>query len=354
MKSLLGLILAATCAVYIFSPVQANAKSKKKPPTIPEYTLELLEADMWAILDINNRGDVLIERQLVQSASPAQLIIKKNDKETRPFECPGTINETFGAGLNNQRQIVGACNGRTPIGFVAHPQSGSFTLLAFPGAVTTWGTAINDLGHVVGFYANPIEPPFCCFLPPRHLHSFFWDNVTGEYRTIDNPLSEPAGGWTRLTGINNKGQIVGHYNTLLNVPWEEFQFIYDNGIFTPVEFPAADQTHITGFNNDSQILGWYTDSDTDCPGVCVFLLDSGEYFNIELPLPPNEPRPDGVPAGIATLSGSSLGGLNDKGQFVGTYFRVAEWEIDMFGNLGPSRLDVRNFIATPLRRGDRH
>jgi hypothetical protein len=193
---------------------------------------------MWGILDINNRGDVLIERQLVEFASPAPLIIKKNDKETALFECPGTINETFGAGINNHRDIVGACNGRSPIGFVANPQSGSFTLLAVPGALTTWGTGINDLGQVVGFYANPVEPPFCCFLPPRHLHSFFWDRATGEYRTIDNPLAELVGGWTRLTGINNKGQIVGHYNTLRNVPSEEFQFITTTGHSLPWNFRA--------------------------------------------------------------------------------------------------------------------
>jgi hypothetical protein len=346
MKKLLGLILAATIAFYTVAPVEANDKAKKKPPVIaPSYALEVIDAEMWGILDINNRGDVLIERQLAEFASPAPLIINKNDKETAPFECPGTINETFGAGINNHRDIVGACNGRSPIGFVANPQSGSFTLLAVPGALTTWGTGINDLGQVVGFYANPVEPPFCCFLPPRHLHSFFWDRATGEYRTIDNPLAELVGGWTRLTGINNKGQIVGHYNTLRNVPSEEFQFIYDNGTFTPVEFPGADQTHIEGFNNNSQILGWYSDS--ACGSRCIFLFDSGEYFTISLPLPPNAPRPDGAPAGTASLS--NIGGLNDKGQFVGAYVRISEWAIDMFGNLGPSRIEVGNFIATPQK-----
>ncbi len=137
MTKLLGFILAATCVFYTFAPTDGNAKTKKKRPTVPEYTLELIDTEIWGVLDINNRGDVLIERQLVHFASPAPLIIKKNDRETKPFECPGTINETFGAGINNRRQIVGACNGRTPIAFVAHPPSGSFTLLAFPGALTT-------------------------------------------------------------------------------------------------------------------------------------------------------------------------------------------------------------------------
>ncbi len=79
--------------------------------------------------------------------------------------------------------------------------------------------------------------------------------------------------------------------------------------------------------------------------MCVFLFDDGDYFKISLPLPPNAPRPDDVPAGTAFLG--RLGGMNDRGQFVGTYYRTSEWAIDIFGNLGPSRYEAGNFIATP-------
>jgi len=173
-----------------------------------------------------------------------------------------------------------------------------------------------------------------------------WDKETDRYYTIDNPLAELVGGWTWLHGINNKGQMVGHYNTQRNVPWEEYQFMYDHGTFTPIEFPGADQTHIAGFNNNSQILGWYSDNGENCAAyACVFLFDGGEYFPIDLPLPANEPRPDGVPAGIAALLG--VGGLNDERQFVGTYMRALEWDIDPFGNLTPSVVAAGRFIATP-------
>ena len=260
-------------------------------------------------------------------------------------------NDTSGYAINNLGEIVGTCNGRIPIGFVASPKSGDVTLLDYPGAQTTWGLGINDFGQVVGFYANQPAAPFCCFLPPKHPHSFLWDRVSGEYRTIDNPLAEEAGGWTMLTGINNKGQIVGHYNTIRNLPWEEYQFIYDNGVFTPVEFPgAADQTHIEGFNNNGQIVGWYTDN--TCRGMCPFLFDDGKYFKVSLPFPANAPRPDGAPAGTAFPG--RIGGLNDSGQFVGTYYRTAEWAVDFHGNLGPSKYDVGNFVATPQKPGKKN
>jgi len=49
------------------------------------------------------------------------------------------------------------------------------------------------------------------------------------------------------------------------------------------------------------------------------------------------------------LSGSLLGGLNDKGQFAGTYYRISEWGLNNFGNLGPSDIEIGNFIATPQK-----
>jgi hypothetical protein len=167
-----------------------------------------------------------------------------------------------------------------------------------------------------------------------------------KYVTIDNPLAEAVGDWTMLTGINNSGQIVGHYNTIKNVPWEEYQFLYDNGTFTPIAFPGAEQTHIEGFNNNSQMIGWYEKFSSAC-SMCVFLFDDGHYFGVSLPLPANAPRPDGIPSGNASLG--RVGGLNDNGQFVGTYYRIAEWGPDPFhpGEIAPTKLDIGNFVATP-------
>ena len=216
---LLGLTIAAiVIASHNVVPVEARGRHEAKRPAIAEYTLELIDARIWDILDINNRGDVLIERQLAEFAGPVPLVVKKNGRETTSFECPGTTNDTTGEGINNHGDIVGHCghDASAPglFAFVANPRSGSLTLLAYPGAQTTWGYGINDVGQVVGFYANAPEPPFCCNLPPRHLHSFVWDKETDQYFTIDNPLAELVGGWTWLHGINNKGQMVGHYNTL--------------------------------------------------------------------------------------------------------------------------------------------
>ena len=85
---------------------------------------------------------------------------------------------------------------------MANPKSGSVTFVSFPGALTTWAFGINDLDQVVGYYENPITGPICCFLPPRHIHGFVWDKMSGEYKTIDHPFSVETGWPTILTGID--------------------------------------------------------------------------------------------------------------------------------------------------------
>jgi hypothetical protein len=314
------------------------------------YTLTPINAEMWGPVDINNHGDVLIERQLSEGASPAPLIINKNGKETRPFECPsGDEPSTEGSAFNNLGDVVGTCGGLRPFGFVANLKSGSVNFLYYPGALATWGFGINDSGQVVGLYENQPEPPFCCFLPPRHLHSYLWDKSTGEYRTIDHPFSIETGWPTVLTGINNKGQIVGyHYDERL-VSFGTYHFVYDNGMFTPVRHPKAwgeDSTYIYGFNNHSQIFGAY--SGPGC-GQCLFFYDGIEYFDVSLPLPDNAPYPNGMI--VFPASAFNFAGLNDNGQFVGTYQTILEWGPDPFhpGEFAPTKTELVNFIATPQK-----
>jgi hypothetical protein len=341
MRQLVGLVLAALFVIDFVAPTELKGESKKKQPDVAEYTLELIDAP--DVRDINNREQVLIERQLVQGATPVPLIVKRNGKETA-FECTGTTNDTTGEGINNRGDIVGHCGHNppgNPLAFVGNPLTGSQVLLAYPGAWATWGYGINDYGQVVGFYDN-VTPQ------SNRFHSFAWDPATNQYFTIDNPLAQLVGGWTWLRGINNKGQMVGHYNTQENVPFEEYQFIYDKGTFTPIEFPGARQTHITGFNNESQVFGWYADLTEECRLLCLFRFDRGEYFKITLPLPANEPRPDCAPASVPRVI--SVGGLNDKGQFVGEYGRITSWVTDEFGTVFPV-WEYYRFVATPQKPG---
>ena len=333
---------AILCATMIALSVSIadGADAKKKRATTPAaYTLTALDAEMYGPIDINNAGEVLIERQLEQWVDPAPLLLMRNRRRASvPFQCPGTTNDTIAEDLNNNAEVVGHCGhqpGELLVAFVANLKTGVHALLSVPGSTTTWGYGINDAGDVVGIYTDQLHK----------FHSFYWLKATGEYRTIHNPLADQVGGFTWLRGINKNGQIIGYYTTAKAVPWEEFQFVYSNGTFLPIVFPGASQTHALAINNLGQVLGWY--SGAGCPSQpCLFLYDDNMYFAAPLPLPANEPRPDGMPAGTATLIGMS--GLNDKAQFTGSYYRILEWNArDHLGNIAPSKIEVINFIATP-------
>jgi len=188
------------CAVFISFLVfttwcdLAYGAKPKLPPV--GYTLTLIDAEVWDVLGINNKGSVLIERQLVRGASPVPLIIGKNGKETAPFECPGTTNDTTGEGFNNLGEIVGHCGhnpGFTVTGFLANPKSGSVSLFVYPGAIATWAFGNNDFGQAVGYYENQ-PPATCCFLKDTWSHGFLWDKNSGTYTTIDNPLASTKSG----------------------------------------------------------------------------------------------------------------------------------------------------------------
>lgn len=332
------LVAAAAIAVVFATPTDADSGKRKRARTAPVYKLTVITAQMMGPIAINNRGDVMIERQLVQFAEAAPLLLMRRS-ETEPFQCPDTVNDTVGEALNNNGEMVGHCghDAKAPgqFAFIANPQTGVFTLLSYPSATRTWtwGNGLNDWGDVVGIYYDGAK-----------FHGFTYNGTTGEYQTLEHPDAAGLGGFTWLWRINNRGQVLGHYNTARNLPWEEFQFLYSEGVFTPIAFPGASNTDVVSLNNNTQVLGLY--SGAGCAqSRCVFLWDDDQYFPVALPLPANEPRPDGLPAGNATLT--YAGGLNDKAQFVGTYRRVLEWGLDHLRNFTPTRSETVHFLATP-------
>ena len=344
-------------AISVLASTQV-LRAADEPAKATSYTLTPINVNMWGPLAINDRGEVLIQRQLILGAQPAPLIINKEGEETPPFDCQSaTESSAEGSALNNRRDVVGTCGGFKPFGFVTNFESGNVNVLRYPGALVTWAYGINDMGQAVGIYANEPQPPFCCFLPPRHVHSYFYNPATGEYRTIDHPFSVATGWPTFLTHINNKGQIAGYHGDQTQ-SFNLYSFIYENGTFTPVRHPKAwddHSTYIYGLNNRGEVFGAYSGLGCDESlnlvglGLCsLFLYDGAEYLDVILPIPASAPYPKTMIAYPAQVS--HFGGLNDRGQFVGTYTRVLEWKPDLVylpGEFVPAKTEVVNFVATP-------
>ena len=110
------------------------------------------------------------------------------------------------SGINNLDEVVGSYDDATQentYGFF-RAADGTLTLgIAFPAAVQTQPTAINDAGYIVGFWvdADQSKHGFVIKLPDTFIN-------------YDVPDSEN----TVLTGINNSGQIIGWYQDAQFVP----------------------------------------------------------------------------------------------------------------------------------------
>jgi probable HAF family extracellular repeat protein len=124
---------------------------------------------------------------------------------------------------------------------------GSFTTFDVPGAVSTSASGINDRGQIVGEFNTPANPT-------QRRHGFLRD-TSGGLTTIDVPGATD----TTANGINNLGQIVGTGTVV--VGQQEHGFFRDTtGTFTQLDVPGTMRTDANGINNAGQIVGAFIDS----------------------------------------------------------------------------------------------
>ena len=113
---------------------------------------------------------------------------------------------------------------------------GTFSTLDYPGALKTVLHGINDLGQIVGWYADQ----------SGNGHGFL-DNA-GTFTTIDYP----GGTNTIAEGINDAGQITGIYRDAGGLNG----FLYYGGTYYQIVYPGGqDVTYSYGINGAGQIAG---------------------------------------------------------------------------------------------------
>jgi hypothetical protein len=111
--------------------------------------------------DINDRGQSI--GQAFDSADPKNsdytFLRERDGTFTRLPDVPGAV-QTIHIGLNNRGQTAATAAFLSADGtFVTlrafRYDDGEPTRIAVPGAVSTFATAINDRGHIVGYYTDP-------------------------------------------------------------------------------------------------------------------------------------------------------------------------------------------------------
>jgi hypothetical protein len=163
---------------------------------------------------------------------------------------------TEAVGINDDDQVVGDyrdSDGRFH-GFFWN--AGLFLMVdaPFPEATLTVPNAINNVGQIVGFYFdNKVTEMF----PNGHAHGFLYDN--GFFSAFDVPGASE----TLPLDMNDQGQIVGVYSDSNMVV---HSFLLADGKFSTFEipFPGVLLTDVSGINNRGQIVGRFlTTNPTD-------------------------------------------------------------------------------------------
>ena len=190
-----------------------------------------------------------------------------------------TINDPSGSftsaqKLNNLGQFVGGYNdGSGDHGFLY--SGGSYTTLDDPlatgntpafGITGTLAYGINDNGDIVGHYNAD-----------GSVHGFLYSG--GSYTTLDDPFGTNG---TLACGINDKGQIVGFY---VGASGASHGLLYSGGTYTTLDDPSATNgTFAYGINATGQIVGAYNDGS----GFHGFLDRGGSYTTVDDPFAAGE------------------------------------------------------------------
>jgi probable HAF family extracellular repeat protein len=164
------------------------------------------------------------------------------------LDFPGAI-LTEAVGINDNGQVVGDYRDSEGRFHGFFWDAGLFLTfdVPFPEATSTGPNGINNVGQIVGFYFdNNVSETF----PNGHAHGFLYDN--GVFSSFD----VPGASVTVPTDINDHGQIVGVYGDSDSI---SPSFLLEDGHFTSIEapFPHVVFTDVSGINNRGQIVGRY-------------------------------------------------------------------------------------------------
>jgi hypothetical protein len=249
------------------------------------------------------------------------------------------------AGLNSRGDVVGYWYSgvdHNTHGYVY--RDGAFTNIdaPFDGAGNTRLTGINDWGDIVGTYEVGI-----------HTFGFLYDGSV--FTTLDLNGGVP-------TSINNQGQIVGYVVGATTV----HGLLYDRGTVTIFDIPGHAKTSATDINNGGNMIGYYQDGFIHGS----FLMDrAGTLTLLNAPFSsPADTTATGINSSkqivgsyMAWESGRPIGlhaFLYDAGEFVSIDGPPGTRELE-FGRINErgqiiglltDAANVHGFLATPLRK----
>jgi hypothetical protein len=256
--------------------------------------------------------------------------------------------DTFPMSVNNSLTVTGYYINHAGVtgGFI-RKGDGEVTTFTVAGSALTSPVAINAAGEIAG---NSIDTKGNSYGFVRY--------ANGSIATFNPGGNHP--GATVVTGINEKGTVVGDYE-LTNTVFPQHGFIRSvDGVVTTFDVPGSDRTEPVGINAAGEIAGIYwfdgnvraggfvrsADGDiTTYPGVPVSINAAGRIAGWSLLSP-------AVDQGFVRFPGGSIDSFVLPGEFNPPYMGINEAGF-IFGNylvLGPGSsrlLDYQVFLRSP-------
>ncbi len=239
--------------------------NKKMRPTDIRCSKDVVSAEPQAInkhAEIAGFASVVTDRIKIPEP-PFEILITKlsgffRDKKgsCTILDFPGA-NLTEATGVNDDGQVVGDYRdaGGKFHGFFW--DAGLFLTIDVPFSegTTTAATAINNVGQIVGYYFDNIVT---ASFPNGHTHGFLYDS--GTFTAFDFP----DGLATLPVDVNDQGQILGIYG---DANFVGRSFLLQDGSFTSFDVPFSDvyATQVSGINNKGQIVGRYLEYNSGDP-----------------------------------------------------------------------------------------
>jgi probable HAF family extracellular repeat protein len=192
-----------------------------------------------AALDINNRGQILLQQLLANPDDPNSCFLRDGETMIDLGNLGGT--QCHASDVNNRGQVVGTVgkpprNDGTVGGTIgeAHAflwDSGTMINLGSLGGDRAEAYQTNDRGQIVGSSTESFGNPE---------HAFLWE------AGVMTDLGTPGGHWSRAVAINNRGQVVLQSGDRV--------FLWEAGSTTDLGDLGGGSAFPTDINEQGQIL----------------------------------------------------------------------------------------------------
>jgi uncharacterized membrane protein len=229
--------LALTAGGALPAAAGAAAAGPALEPGDFDYTaIDYPGATRTWVFGVNSESDV-VGRYLDGTAWRGFML---RDGVFTTFTYPGAP-KTTGLGVNSRGDIAGTFldSGGKGHGFLL--ADGRFTEIAIDGGVDVYAYDINDSGVVLGRYED---------VDTHEWVNFLWRD--GKHVTL--PL--PTVAWAEAVGLNDRGEVVGHFVKAGDDTNHMIGFLYWKGSFTAVDYPQANaMACFQGISDTGDVVG---------------------------------------------------------------------------------------------------